>query len=142
MAVTFNGCTKPGCLTEVVRGTPRCIEHSEDQMKVPHIQADQDFRDCIEACDRILTTKGHDYTQGSPERLKNFYATGVDFDVPARKVLAIYWDKHINAIKTFLKHGQVESEPIDGRIHDAINYLLLLFKMLQQERRDLEAAKK
>jgi len=112
----------------------------------PHIEADADFLAVIEECDRLLTRKGNDYTQGAAStagddhgRLKNFYRNAEKLGVPARTVLAVYLAKHLDAIETFLRRGQVESEPIEGRICDAINYLLLLAKMVRVERRDADA---
>jgi hypothetical protein len=112
-------------------------------VSLPHIEADEDFLAVITECDRLLTVKGRDYTQGDSvkgghARLKNFYRNAEKLGVHARTVLAIYLAKHLDAIETFLRHGQVESEPIDGRICDAINYLLLLAKMIRVERRDDE----
>lgn len=107
-----------------------------------HIVADQDFKAVVEECNRLLTVKGHDYTQGASaagcgdrERLKNFYRNGERLGLPPTKVLAVYLAKHLDAIETFLKHGDVESEPIEGRICDAINYLLLLAKLVRAEKR-------
>lgn len=111
-------------------------------MNLPHIAADDDFRAVMEACDRILTVKGADYTQGESKlsddfgRLKNFYRNGSRLGLSARQVLGVYLNKHLDAIETYLRDGQVESEAIDGRICDAINYLLLLAKMVRVERRD------
>jgi hypothetical protein len=111
-------------------------------MNIPHIDADEDFRAVVAECDRLLTVKGHDYTQGESTgsddhaRLKNFYRNAAKLGLPARKVLAVYLAKHLDAIETFLKNGQVESEPIEGRICDAVNYLLLLAKMVRVEQRE------
>lgn len=108
----------------------------------PHIELDADFREAIAACDRILTVKGNDYTQGEG-RLKNFYTNAARLGISAEKVLGLYMFKHIDALETYFKRGCLESEPIDGRIFDTINYLLLFYKMLQERRRDdaAEAAK-
>ena len=106
----------------------------EGRLTVPHIAADSDFAAVIAECDRVLATKGRDYTQGEG-RLKNFYRNGERLGIPARQVLGIYLNKHLDAIETFIKRGQVESEPIEGRIVDAVNYLLLLAKMVREEGR-------
>lgn len=116
---------------------PVAQERSYVSVQLPHISADADFAATMEACDQILARKGHDYTQGG-DRLKNFYSTAADLGVPARAVWAVYFGKHIDAIKTWVKDGAVKSEPIEGRIHDAINYLLLLAKMLRREKREIQ----
>lgn len=108
-------------------------------MDLPHIAADPDFRSVLEECDRVLKSKGNDYTQRQPGdkgRLKNFYRNGERLGLPAVKILALYLNKHLDAIETFVRHGQVESEPIEGRIVDAVNYLLLLAKLVRVEARE------
>ncbi len=96
------------------------------------ILSDPDFLECLRACDKVLGVKGHDYTQGG-DRLKNFDRNAERLGLPSRTVLAIYMLKHFDAIETYLKAGEVKSEPIEGRIVDAINYLLLLYKMIKRE---------
>lgn len=101
-------------------------------MSFLNITADEDFRECIAACDAILKVKGNDYTQGD-DRLKNFDRNGARLGLRPEQVLAVYMNKHLDAIETYLRRGAVESEPIEGRIQDAINYLLLLYKMVRRE---------
>ena len=48
------------------------------------------------------------------------------------QVWAIYFYKHIAAIETYVKNGSVSSEPIEGRIADAINYLILLRALIEE----------
>jgi len=111
---------------------------TDNTIIVPHIANDCDFRRMVCLCDELLTQKGHDYTQGSKGdrgRLKNFYDASERLGIPARQVLAVYMHKHVSAIETFLQKGEVESEGIEGRIADTINYLLLLWKMVAYEKR-------
>ena len=76
----------------------------------------------------ILKAKNADYTQGTAkkDRIAAFRRIGRDIDVPMTKVWAIFAQKHWGAVMKFVKDGQVESEPIDGRINDLINYFVLL----------------
>lgn len=119
---------------------------------LPHIWQDPDFREFIESCDKVLTSKGHDYTQGDntkgdaltfPGRLKNFYeAAKMMPGLSPFSVLGIYWWKHVTAVLTFLAKGQVESEPIEGRLVDCVNYCgFLLYKMIAFEKRRKAAGK-
>lgn len=108
-------------------------------VKIPHIGHDVDFREMIEMCDKALTVKGADYTQGDSlksrqGRLKNFYRNSDRLDLSPYKILAVYMFKHIDAVEAYLRRGFVESEPIEGRIMDCINYFLLLYKMIKHER--------
>lgn len=117
-------------------GVERCDQgHFVPQDWLPHMSADPDFRACLEACDKILPTKGHDYTQGKKDRLANFYEAAAFLGQSPFQVWGTYFYKHLTAIFSFAKHGRVESEPIEGRIHDAINYLLLAYKMVKREKK-------
>jgi hypothetical protein len=119
------------------------LETSMPDIALPHIAADRDFRQCVEECDKLLTVKGHDYTQGAAGdegRLKNFYTSGEKLGLPPMQVLGVYMNKHLDAIFTFISKGRVESEPIEGRIEDAVNYLLLLYKLVAHEKRKAERA--
>lgn len=102
---------------------------------LPHIFADEDFRAAIEACDKILKVKGADYTMKLPDRLANFREAAGFLGQSKYQVLGVYLFKHLTAVFSFLKHGQVESEPIEGRIYDCVNYMLLLFKMVSEDKR-------
>lgn len=108
-------------------------------LNLPHIAADVDFGHMILLCDDLLTRKGHDYTQGAEGdrgRLKNFYTASERLGLTPRQVLSVYLHKHLTGIETFLQYGKVESEAIEGRIADTINYLLLLHKMNRYEERE------
>lgn len=102
---------------------------------LPHVFNDSDFKSAMEACDKILTVKGADYTQKQPDRLANFKEAALFLGQNKFQVLGVYLYKHLTAVFSFLKHGQVESEPIEGRIFDCINYFLLLYKMVQEQKR-------
>jgi hypothetical protein len=84
----------------------------------------QRFADCME----MIRAKNADYTQGTAkkDRIAAFRRIGKDINVPMTKVWAIFAQKHWGAVMKFVKDGQVESEPIDGRINDLINYFVLL----------------
>jgi hypothetical protein len=77
-------------------------------------------------------TKGHDYA-GDKDALANFKSAAQRLGLSSEQVWAVYADKHWSAIMTFCKEGQVESEPIEGRIDDAILYLFLLKGMVAEK---------
>lgn len=113
-------------------------ENFPGSLYIPHMANDQDFRSMIEMCNGLLTRKGHDYTQGAEGdrgRLLNFYQGAERLGLKPIQVLAVYLHKHQSAIDTFIQKGQVESEAIDGRVADVINYYLLMWKLIQYERR-------
>ena len=70
----------------------------------------------------IQTKKGVDYA-GREDKLANFKNVAQATGLTPLQVWGVYAKKHIDAVFNFVKHGQVESEPIRGRIVDIINYL-------------------
>lgn len=90
-------------------------------------------------CDKLIKitqSKGEEYSRSSDDQLANFKRAAVDYGLSQEQVLGIFLDKHINSIKTYI-HGTSAgepmppmSEPIEGRIDDAILYLLLFKAMV------------
>ena len=79
-----------------------------------------------------LKLKGSDYSDSSGKnRLANFERLAERLDSSPEKILAVYMMKHIDAILTYCKDGNVSSEGIEGRILDARNYLALLRLMVE-----------
>ena len=86
-------------------------------------------------CEELAKVKGEDYTKGSQDSLANFKEGGKDINVDPLKVCWIFMNKHYQAITNYVKtDGKSQSEPIDGRIDDMINYLVL-FKGIIVEKR-------
>lgn len=84
-------------------------------------------KDLIKKCITLTDTKGKDYTKGDEDVLKAFKEGGAFFDVTPEKYLGFALKKHIDAIYTYIKtNGELQSEPIESRITDAINYLIFL----------------
>lgn len=84
-------------------------------------------------CITTLHAKGADYTIGSTDKLANFNRGADFFGTRPAQVLGIYLWKHVTAVFNFIKSdGQVESEPIRGRIVDVINYMLLFWLMVKR----------
>lgn len=78
----------------------------------------------------LLIVKGGEYA-GSEDRLANFKRGAGLTGATAMQVLFIYLSKHYDAIATYIRDDAVNverprSESIRGRVHDALNYLLLL----------------
>jgi hypothetical protein len=90
------------------------------------------FSDCIDT----LRAKNADYSQNEQkgDRIAAFRRIARDIDLPMRKVWAVFAQKHWGAIMRFVKEGRVESEPIDGRIDDLINYAVLFGAIVRDER--------
>lgn len=97
----------------------------------------QDFTEFITEVfqDEILglnSTKGSDYS-GTEDAFRNFKEGAARLGLHPHQVWAVYCSKHMDAIWTFVKDGGVvKSEPIEGRIDDAILYLFLLRGMVRE----------
>jgi hypothetical protein len=87
-----------------------------------------------EHCLSVLKTKGADYTEGlaKPSPNANFQVVADMIDnqaVTKYTVWLVYFTKHLTALLKWLKKGTLASEPIEGRIADMVNYLLILQSM-------------
>jgi len=107
----------------------------------------QESKTLIKTCLITLGTKGVEYQsskKGDDNVFDNFERAANDLGVDRIIPLKIYMNKHWDSICTFIRRlnsnqslKEVEadmSEPINGRIVDLINYLLLMNSMINEER--------
>lgn len=73
--------------------------------------------------------KGKDYA-GDEDVLSNFKDAASQLGVEPEQVWAVYAHKHWSAIMAYCREGKVESEGIEGRIHDLMVYCLLLLGLV------------
>jgi len=99
---------------------------------VSELTGDKDFDEVLTQCVKILSVKGKDYTIGMSDRLHNFRTCGEFTGLTPEQTLGVYLYKHIAAVFAYIK-GRTESEPIEGRICDIINYMLLFAKMVREK---------
>lgn len=83
----------------------------------------------------LTATKGAEYAHDA-DQLANFKRLGSSLSMHPSAVLLVYLAKHMDAVTAYvaaLNIGTqpIESEPISGRIDDAILYLVLLKALLQ-----------
>jgi hypothetical protein len=83
----------------------------------------------------LRQTKGRDYSRGEADTLSNFKRHAAALELTPEQVWAVYASKHWDAVITFCKRGQVESEPIAGRIDDLLTYLFLLKGLIADRQR-------
>ena len=76
-----------------------------------------------------------EYTIGNQDNdvFNNFRSIGDRLGLDPKLVLSVYLFKHMDSIRSYLKHGQTFTEDISGRIADAINYLVLLNGLILSE---------
>jgi hypothetical protein len=82
---------------------------------------------------KISDTKGHDYS-GQEDALRNFKTNGEALGITPMQVWGVLCIKHWDAVMTFLREGDVKSEPVEGRIDDVILYLFLLQALIKEEK--------
>lgn len=86
---------------------------------------------------QLTATKGAEYTQGRDNRFDNFERQAEALGLTREQVLLVFLNKHLDSITTYVKdralnRGRKYSEPMTGRVDDAILYLLLLRGMIQK----------
>jgi len=88
----------------------------------------------FELCDR----KSVEYARDR-DRHANFKRMGRKFRQNPMLILGVYLTKHIDAIDEYIaRSGKGEYvEPIEGRIHDAQNYLDLLLTLIEDLKEDV-----
>ncbi len=79
----------------------------------------------------LTASKGEEYAN-SPDQLANFKRQSAQLGISPQLVLSVYLNKHLDAIMSYVQSGAVLSEPISGRIDDAILYLILLQAMVHE----------
>ena len=82
---------------------------------------------------RLTASKGQEYSRDE-DQLANFKRCAAECDITMQQAWSVLFTKHIDAIKFFIKNGRELSEPIEGRIDDAILYLILLKAIVQESR--------
>lgn len=82
----------------------------------------------------LNNTKGHDYA-GQEDALANFKRHAETLGIPPEKVWGVYASKHWDAVLTYIREGEVKSEPVNGRIMDLILYLFLLDALIEDEQK-------
>jgi hypothetical protein len=94
-----------------------------------------------EEFDRLLetnNTKGHDYA-GEDDALRNFKVQAKAAGVTPEQVWSIFAGKHWEAVQTYVREGDVLSEPIEGRIHDLLLYGFLLLGLVKDKEFEIGA---
>lgn len=81
-----------------------------------------------------LESKGRDY--GGEIANSNFDRGSEACGISKYAVWYVYFSKHLDSLGTWIRNGQVESEPIEGRLTDLINYLFILWSMIEESGED------
>lgn len=87
-------------------------------------------------CIAVIAAKGRDYS-GESDSLANFKRNAERIGLTKYQIWATYFNKHIDAVNNSIKAApefpQVESEPIEERVVDIINYALILAALIRED---------
>lgn len=99
-----------------------------------------EFDAIVAKAKEIYERKGADYTIGKAEedRLANFRATADLLGITMMQAWSVHFYKHVSAIFAYAKTGKVESEGIEGRLLDVLNYAILGILITKQNPKQLE----
>jgi hypothetical protein len=100
---------------------------------------DAHMQSLFDGCLAIARAKGADYS-GTQDALANFKRNADRLGMTKYQVWAIYCAKHVDSIFNSIKkdplNPQVESEPLKGRVEDAINYLAIFQCLLVEDEKE------
>jgi len=99
-----------------------------------HAQREKYIKDNLLICEKIRTTKGAEYSNSTADANLNFHSDS-EIGISPVQSLGVFMNKHYRSIRSWMRHGKVFSEEeIEGRIHDMINYLLILLTLIEDKR--------
>jgi len=100
-----------------------------------HKQFDEYQEDLLNKVVGMKDTKGKEYSN-SENRFANFERTAAELGLTNIQVAWVYTKKHLDGIASYCRKEQTLSEPIEGRIVDAIVYLTLIAGMIEEKQLD------
>ena len=84
----------------------------------------------------IMKGKGPEYTDSSNDVLDNFISTGKRLGISPLKVWGVFMDKQCSSVFAHINNcGLKESEPIDSRFADIINYCHLGMALFRERKK-------
>src|SRR5947207_2202566 len=81
----------------------------------------------------VMKGKGAEYSRGEEDVNSNLKRTAQAIGLDPLQVAWVFTLKHLDSISNFIKTRQTPSgEPIEGRIGDAVNYLIILASLIKE----------
>ena len=118
----------------------RCAKRNDQAPVELHpslMEFEELFEECIATERTIMQTKGLEYAMPGQHKLANFQRVATDLKhrgIDVVDAIWVYGRKHLDSILTYIQTRQDGAEPIEGRIYDFRNYLLLLAYAIQISR--------
>lgn len=73
----------------------------------------------------------------SDDAFDNFNRLAANLSLDRKKILLVYYQKHIDGIVSYINGNKSQRESVHGRIQDAVMYLMLLDGMIFEEEQEL-----
>lgn len=77
--------------------------------------------------------KRNEYTGHSHDVLDNFKRIASRLGQSPLEVWAVYFNKHVDSINSYVKNGGELSETLESRFADSINYLMLGYALIKED---------
>src|SRR6267142_5618176 len=83
----------------------------------------------------VMEAGQKEYSHEDSEAFRNFNDLAGDLKMDRKKILWIYFRKHLDGIRAYINGHKSQREDVRGRIKDARVYLALLRGMIEEEER-------
>lgn len=80
---------------------------------------------------KIAGSKGVEYSVN--EDANGNFKSDIEIGVDPIQSCGVLMNKHYRAVRSFIKHREVKSEPIEGRIHDLALYSFILLTLIEEQ---------
>ena len=87
----------------------------------------------LEYANEVAAPKREEYTGSSMDVLNNFKRIANRLGLSPLQVWAVYFNKHVDSVNTFIKGSDKVSEPMHSRFADMLNYLFLGIALIIEE---------
>jgi hypothetical protein len=90
-------------------------------------------KELLEFAEEVAAPKREEYTGQSQDILYNFKRIANRLGMSPLQVWAVYFNKHVDSVNTFIKGEASVSEPMGSRFADMLNYLFLGIALIIEE---------
>lgn len=109
---------------------------NQDKRRFSQEQWARLLAETVQTIQALAKVKGGEYS-GDSDRLANFRRLAAEQQLPMETIWRVYAGKHWDSLNTYImdlrgETSRPRSEPIAGRAHDLLVYLLLFLAMLEE----------
>lgn len=89
-------------------------------------------KEFIEEVNRVRFQAQQEYAE-TDNVFQNFEETAERLGISREEVLYVFLDKHLRGVARWIRGVKDQRDAVEGRIIDAINYLIILYAMIRDE---------